>query len=151
MRQHLFIISFSLIYMIGCGPMDLTDPQALTWIQVQGIELSLNTSEVDLDQHQPIYTVGYGYSGTNDWEDLDHLAYIDDGYACQEFPTNSAGIWRITFRHEGDNWALYGEKCLSGEAHPFCHQNQDGSHALCFHSDGTDLFEAAEDDCLHTE
>jgi hypothetical protein len=155
MRQSFFIVLMIAVFsQLSCA--DLPVPEEnLNWIMVQGIEICLEDSAVELDSELPVYTFGYGYGGEDDWQEPDNPAYSQgDGYTCQEFPTNSAGIWRINYGHvelNGIDWAMFAEQCLTNQTHSFCHENQDGSHALCFHSNGTSLDAASGADCANTE
>lgn len=139
---------------------DLDDPEddlpddlgeGLSWIRVDGVSLGLHVDEVfssSVDEND-IVTTGVGIDsgwGYNTYNLTDYDSTTD--MAWYEF---SNGWYRMTMRTSSE-WAMYYYFCQSSSSSSeLCHENIDGSYALCFEAQGGELNSLSTSDCRTLE
>ncbi len=125
--------------------------EGLDWIRTDGSSVGLVVAEVfsssvngeDVAVTGEGISGGWGYSSTflTDYDASTDVAWYD-------FPH---GEYRVTWRTSSD-WALYYEQCMStSETSSLCHENGDGSYALCFESGSAGIQAMSTADCQNLE
>lgn len=113
---------------------DLPDDlgEGLDWIRVDGDELGLKIDEVFTDSVDGEEVVATGEGLGTGWSyDTSHLVDYDDDTDMGWYGFGD-GSYRVTMRTT-DEWAMYHTFCASSsQTSELCHQNSDGSYALCF-------------------
>lgn len=106
--------------------------EGLSWIRVDGAWIGLHVPEVfsSLVHGSEVAATGTGVNGSWDYSTSNLVTYeTEDDMAWYELST---GWYRMTMRTSSE-WAIYNHYCASSTyASDLCHENMDGSYALCF-------------------
>ncbi|MBT3230566.1 M23 family metallopeptidase [Candidatus Uhrbacteria bacterium] len=132
---------------------DLPDDlgEGLSWIRVDGGYIGLRVAEVfdsSVDGEDVAATgvgvdSGWGYNGSNlaDYESETDMAWYE----------LSTGWYRMTMRTSSE-WAIYNHYCAStSSTSDLCHENADGSYALCFEVSSGEVQTLSSADCATLE
>ena len=132
---------------------DLPDDfgEGLSWIRIDGASIGLRVGEVfgasvsgeDVAATGVGVDSGWGYSTTNlaDYESSTDMAWYD----------LSSGWYRMTMRTSSE-WAMYNHFCASSSSSSdLCHENSDGTYALCFQVQGGAIETLSTADCRTLE